>query len=282
MKIGLVMEGGAMRGMFTAGVMDVFMENNIEFAGAIGTSAGAVFGCNYKSRQIGRVIRYNKRFCRNRRYASVRNLILTGNLYGEDFAYHKLPNELDVFDTKVFSESEMEFYVCTTDVVTGGARYHKCTDGKERDTEWMRASASMPLVSRIVEVDGYKMLDGGMADSIPIKKMEDLGYEKNVVILTQPYDYVKAPNGALPLMRMRYRKYPRFVESVKNRHINYNETTRYIKEGEKEGRMLVIRPEESLKIGKIERDEDALERVYQIGRKTGEKYLSRVREFIAD
>ena len=280
MSIGLVMEGGAMRGMFTAGVTDVFMENNIQFSGGIGTSAGAVFGCNYKSHQIGRTIRYNKKYCRDNRYVGFINLITTGDLYGKDFAYDELPNSLDVFDTKTFASSSMDFYVVATDIESGEGVYHKCTDGGRRDTTYMRASASMPLVSNIVEIDGRKMLDGGMADSIPIRAMEKLGYEKNVVILTQPDGFIKTPNKLLPVMRIKYRKYPKFIESLQTRHLRYNETIEYIKEGEKKGNIFVIRPNEHLNIGAMERNPDELERVYQIGRRTAFEKLDEIKKFM--
>ena len=280
MAIGLVLEGGAMRGMFTAGVTDVFMENGIEFDGAMGTSAGAVFGCNYKSKQIGRTIRYNTKYCRDSRYVGLKNLILTGDLYGKDFAYNELPNKLDIFDTDTFKNSPMEFYVVATDVETGEAVYHKCTDGGERDTTYMRASASMPLVSRIVEIDGKKMLDGGMADSIAIREMERMGYTKNVIILTQPIDFVKEPNKMLPLMGVKYRKYPEFIKSLETRHNRYNETISYIKEGESAGSMFVIRPESSLNIGAMERNPDELLRVYQAGREIAINKLNELKEFM--
>ena len=280
MSIGLVMEGGAMRGMFTAGVTDVLMENDIQFDGGIGTSAGAVFGCNYKSHQIGRTIRYNKKYCRDSRYVGFKNLITTGDLYGKDFAYDELPNKLDVFDTKTFASSPMDFYVVATDIESGKGVYHKCTDGGRRDTTYMRASASMPLVSNIVEIDGRKMLDGGMADSIPIRAMEKLGYEKNVVILTQPDGFIKTPNKLLPVMRIKYRKYPKFIESLQTRHLRYNETIEYIKESEKEGNIFVVRPNEHLNIGAMERNPDELERVYQIGRRTALEKLDEIKKFI--
>lgn len=280
MAIGLVLEGGAMRGMFTAGVTDVLMENGIEFDGAIGTSAGAVFGCNYKSRQIGRTIRYNKKYCRDSRYVGFKNLIMTGDLYGRDFAYNELPNKLDIFDKETFSKHPMEFYVVATDVQTGEAVYHRCTDGGERDTTYMRASASMPLVSNIVEVDGRKMLDGGMADSIAIKEMERMGYRKNVIILTQPDGFIKEPNKMLPVMRIKYRKYPEFIKSLETRHTRYNETIDYITEGERKGSMFVIRPERPLEIGAMEKKPDELERVYQTGRETALKRLDELKEFM--
>ena len=162
MKRALIMEGGAMRGMFTCGVIDVFMENEIAFDGAIGVSAGAVFGCNYKSRQIGRAIRYNKRFARDQRYCSLRSWIRTGNLYGDDFCYRILPDILDPFDRETFRRNPMPFHVVATDIVTGEPVFHLCTDGGKEDIEWMRASSSMPLVSRPVTLDGHLLLDGSL------------------------------------------------------------------------------------------------------------------------
>lgn len=282
MKTGLIMEGGAMRGMFTAGVMDVLMENGVCFDGAVGTSAGAVFGCNYKSRQIGRVIRYNKKYCRDKRFASVRSLIKTGDLYGADFGYNQIPNVLDKFDTDAYKSSPMEFYAVCTDMETGGAVYHKCENADERDIEWMRASASMPLVSRIVEIDGYTLSDGGIADSIPVKYFESLGYDRNVVILTQPSGYVKRKNKLVPVIRLKYgKKYPKFVEAVAARHEHYNETVRYIKEKERAGEMLVIQPPEALNIKHVEHSADELERVYRVGRETAEKKTEEVKRFLS-
>ena len=282
MKKGLVMEGGAMRGMFTAGVTDVLMENNIEFDGAVGTSAGAAFGCNYKSKQIGRTIRYNKKYCRDKRFVSVRSLIMTGDLYGRDFSYRLLPDELDPFDYDTFSENPMEFYTVSTNVESGKAEYHKCTDGRYTDLEWIRASASMPLMANIVEIDGKKMLDGGVADSVALKFMESIGYEKNLVILTQPKGYEKKPNRFLPLIKIKYKKYPKFIDAAERRHIVYNEDIRYIEEREKEGRVFVIRPEESLNIGAAEKNPDELERVYQIGRRVAEEKLEEFKKWLSE
>ena len=189
MKKGLILEGGAMRGMFTAGVIDVMMENGIEFDGAIGVSAGAAFGCNYKSRQIGRAIRYNMRFCNDPRYCGLRTLLKTGDLYSKDFCYKEVPLKHDIFDFETFRNNPMEFYVVCTDVETGKPVYKKCDNFDNNNFEWIRASASMPIVSNIVEIDGTKLLDGGVADSIPIRYFESIGYDKNVVILTQPRGY---------------------------------------------------------------------------------------------
>lgn len=275
------MEGGAMRGLFTAGVIDVMMENDFTFDGAIGVSAGAVFGCNYKSHQIGRVLRYNTRFCKDPRYAGFRSLIKTGDLYGADFCYGEIPNKLDRFDTDTYQNSNMDFYVVCTDVKTGRPVYHNCKTGDEHDIKWMRASASMPMVSRIVEVDGYQLLDGGIADSIPIRKFQQLGYDKNVIILTQPLDYVKQKNKMLPLMRVTMRKYPKVIEAVARRHDVYNETTAYIRALEKQGKVLVIRPNQLLNIAQVVHDPKELNRVYQIGRAEALHRLEDIRKFLA-
>ena len=279
-KTALIMEGGAMRGMFTCGVIDVFMEYGIDFEAAVGISAGAVFGCNYKSRQIGRPVRYNKTYSRDPRYCSVQSLIKTGDLYGVDFCYRELPDELDVFDRKTFEENPMKFYIGATDVETGKVIFHLCTDGGEKDLKWMQASASMPIVSRIVETDGYKLLDGGIADSVPYRYMEDLGYTKNVIILTQPKGYRKKKSPIVPMMRLALRKYPAVVDAMARRHIVYNEQMTEINRRESEGIAFVIRPPEALGIGRTEKDPEELERVYQIGRAEALRRIGELREFL--
>lgn len=281
MKKGLILEGGAMRGMFTAGVIDVMMEHDIVFDGAIGVSAGAVFGCNYKSHQIGRSLRYNTKFCQDPRYASFRSLLTTGDLYGADFCYNEIPNKLDPFDLETYRNSPMEFYVVCTDVETGKPVYQKCMTGDAHDILWMRASASMPLVSRIVEVDGYKLLDGGISDSIPIRQFQKLGYDRNIIILTQPLDYVKPKNQMVPLLRVMMRKYPNLVRTMRFRHDIYNATTAYIRKLEQKGRVLVIRPEAPLGIARVEHDPKELTRVYQLGRDVAEKRLEEMQTFLA-
>lgn len=280
MKRGLVLEGGAMRGMFSAGILDVMMERGIPFDGIMGVSAGAVFGCNYKSNQPGRVLRYNLRFCQDPRYCSFRSYLKTGDLYGADFCYRAIPDELDPFDTETYRNSPIDFYVVGADVETGLPVYHNCRDGGKEDLQWFRASASMPLAAQVVEVGGYRLLDGGMADSIPVKKMEDLGYEKNVVVLTQPLGFVKEKNSALPLMRIALRKYPKLLETMAHRHERYNETTAYIREQERKGNLFVLRPEAPLEIGKVEHDREKIQAVYDLGRNVMEKRLDALREYL--
>ena len=281
MKTGLVLEGGALRGLFTAGVLDVMMEHDLTADAVVGVSAGAVFGCNFKSRQIGRTIRYNKKYCREWRYGSFRSLLLTGDYYGADFCYRRIPEELDVFDADTFQKTDMTFDVVCTDVDTGEAVYHRCSTAMGEDLKWMRASASMPLVSRPVQIDGKKYLDGGIADSIPLHYMENLGYPHSIVILTQPLGFCKEPNRLLPLMRLLLgKKYPHMIRALSKRHEAYNAMTKEIEQKKKAGRLLVIRPESALHIGAGSHDANEMERVYQLGRAMGEKRLVDIQSFI--
>ncbi len=269
-----------MRGMFTCGVLDVFMENGIRFDGAAGISAGATFGCNYKSRQPGRAVRYNMKYSRDPRYCSLRSLIRTGDLYGADFCYRAIPEELDPFDYDTFRSDPMEFYVGATDVKTGKPVYHLCTDAGENDMLWIRASASMPVVSRVVKVDGYELLDGGITDSVPFDYMESIGYRRNVIVLTQPEGYTKKKSSLSGLVRLFLGKYPKAAEAMENRYMMYNGQMRQIEEREKSGASLVIRPPEALGIKRTEKDPKELERVYRIGREEGLRSLSDVRAFL--
>ena len=232
---GLVLEGGAMRGLFSAGVLDVFMENGIKFDNVIGVSAGACFGCNYVSGQIGRAIRYNMKYAKDKRYCSVSSLIKTGDIFGAEFCYHTLPMELDRFDEAAFIESGIPFYLVVTDVETGEAGYHKMEDASHTEMEWMRASSSMPLVSNIVNIDGGKYLDGGVSDSIPLRASEALGCDRNVTILTKPRGYRKSYDRTIPLMKLKYRDHPNLIRAMKIRHIAYNEQFEYCLRQEKSG-----------------------------------------------
>lgn len=281
MKKCLVLEGGAMRGLFTAGVLDVFMENGLEFDGAAGISAGAVFGSNYKSRQIGRTVRYNKRFCKDKRYGSFSSWVKTGDIFDVDFCYHTIPDELDVFDRKTFSENPMDFWVGATNAATGKAEYHLCTDGGKNDLDWMRASASIPFVSKLVEVEGMELTDGGTSDSIPYRFMtEKQGYEKCVTILTREPGYKKKKMKFMPVLKQLMKKYPNLVEALKSRHTRYNELCDYMEERVKAGENYIIRPPYALEISKIEKNPDKMEKVYQIGRAEALKHLEKVREFL--
>lgn len=280
MKTGLVLEGGAMRGLFTAGVLDVMMEQGFTVDGIIGVSAGAAFGCNYKSGQKGRALRYNLNYSKDRRYCSLYSLLRTGDLYGADFCYHEIPEKLDVFDTEAFANNPTEFYLVCTDVMSGKPVYHKCETADYACMEWFRASASMPLVSRIVEVDGYQLLDGGISDSVPLKYFESIGYEKNLVILTQPSDYVKGANKMMPLMKRALKKYPALLQTLEKRHLIYNETTEYIRSRKGDDNLLVIQPEQPLPVKRVERNPEILQQVYDIGRETAHKHLEEIKAFL--
>lgn len=278
-RIGLVMEGGAMRGMFTAGVLDVLMENGIEFPAAVGVSAGACFGCNLKSRQIGRVIRYNKRFCRDKRYCSVQSLLKTGDLYGAEFCYHTIPEELDPFDNDAYNENPMAFYVVCTDVLTGKPVYKRLDKVDDECFLWMRASASMPMASKPVTVGGYTLLDGGMSDAIPLRFMQELGFVRNIVILTQPRSYIKKPVNPL-LFKAGLAKYPAMVKVMENRHTMYRYQRDYVFESEKNGKTLVLCPDAALGVSHTEHDPEKLQAVYDEGRRIAKRELDKIKGFM--
>lgn len=277
---GLILEGGAMRGLFTAGVIDEMMEQGVRYDGCIGVSAGAAFGCNYKSHQIGRVLRYNKRFAHEKKYCSWYSWLTTGDLYGADFCYHKLPDELDIMDVKTYNSDPMHFYVTATDTATGKAVYHELDHLDDEAYEWMRASASMPVVSRPVRLMGRSLLDGGISDSIPVKFFESIGYTRNAVVLTQPRGYRKGAQSGMKILARLLKQYPAIVKDLKERHIVYNRELDYIDQREKEGKLFVIAPPHELKIGKTEHDTERMDEVYQIGRQTMKEHISELNQFL--
>lgn len=282
MKKGLILEGGAMRGMFTVGVTDTLMEEGIVFDGAVGVSAGAAFGCNYKSGQIGRAIRYNERFCRDKRYCGLGVLLKTGDYYSTDFCYREVPLKYDVFDFDAFEKNPMEFYVVCTDVETGKSEYHLFEGRNDHDFDWIRASASMPLVSNIVEIDGKKYLDGGISDSIPVEFFERIGYERSVAVLTRPQGYEKKKNRLMPFIRRKYREYPHLVEAMERRHLMYNETLSLIEEKESAGSLFVFRPKEKIPVGRTERDPKKLRLAYEMGREAAKERLEELKEYLGE
>ena len=266
MKTGLVLEGGGMRGLFSAGVMDVMMETGIRFDGIIGVSAGAAFGVNYKSGQVGRALRYNVDYCQDKRYCGIRSLLKTGNLFNTEFCYDEIPLKLDVFDFDAFERDPTAFYITCTDVESGKPVYHEYRGREDHGFDWVRASASLPVVSQMVKIDGRKLLDGGIADSIPVAYFERIGYTKNVVILTQPQGYRKEKNQLLPLIRVKYRHYPNLVKALETRHLMYNAELDLIAEQEKQGNLFVIRPHLPLEVKRMEKDPARLRTCYEMGR----------------
>lgn len=264
MKTGLVLEGGGVRGIYTAGVLDVFLEHEIHFDGVIGVSAGAIHGCSYLSGQKGRSIRYYMKYCADPRFMSFTSLLKTGDLVGVDFCYHEIPEKLDVYDNEAFLRNNTPFYAVCSNVESDKPEYIRMTD-MFRDIDILRASASMPYVSRIVEIGGKKYLDGGSTDSIPVEAFRTMGYGKNVVILTRDIDYRKKPE--MPwLAKWMYRKYPAFVKAQLNRHLEYNRTVERIQELEKEGSIFVIRPSLPPTVGRMENDPQKVRELYDLGR----------------
>ena len=280
MKTGIVVEGGGMRGIYGAGVLDVLLENDIKADGLIGVSAGAIHGCSFVSGQKGRSIRYNLKYSRDPRYMSMRSLIRTGDMFGIDFCYRELPETLDPFDNETFESSSTEYYVTCTDVETGQPVYHRCPSLRGDRIDWVRASASMPLASRIVELDGKKLLDGGVADSIPVMAFRKMGFKKDLVILTRPEGYRKKQNPMLPLIRRAYREYPEFVETAASRHLVYNRELDEISRLELEGEILVIRPSRRIKISRTERRPERIEQMYRLGREDAMKAFSGIKAFM--
>jgi predicted patatin/cPLA2 family phospholipase len=279
-KIGLVLEGGGHRGIYTAGILDVFAQNNISFDGIMGVSAGCIHGVSFLSGQIGRSVRYTTRFCNNPSYMSFKSLIKTGDFFNVDFCYYKLPETLDPFDNDAFDKNPTPFYAVCSDVKTGKAVYHKCDSVRGEKIKWIQASASMPLAAKIVKIDEGEFLDGGIADSIPIKKMQELGYSKNIVILTQEAGYRKKPNSLLPLIKRVYKKYPELINAIQNRHVIYNQQLDYLEEQEKLGNVIIIRPSQKPQAGRIEKDKEKILSTYNLGRNDAEKLLETVKNFI--
>lgn len=277
-RTGLVLEGGGMRGIYTAGVLDVFLERGIEFDGVIGVSAGVVHGCSFLAGQKGRSIRYYKRYCRDWRFMSMRNLLLTGDMVGEKFCYHDLPERLDPFDYEAFKRCCTEFYAVCSNVVTGRAEYLRMQDMRKH-VDIMRASASLPCISKMVRINGKKYLDGACTDSIPVRAFRRMGFRRNVVILTREEGYVKQAEVSR-LVRLRYWRYPRFLQALENRHLRYNEKIRYIRRLEQAGEVFVLRPSRKLTIGRMEHNPRELQRTYNLGRRDARRHMEELMKWL--
>ena len=281
MKTALVLEGGAKRGIYTAGILDVLAENNITTDAVFGVSAGAIHGCTYVAGQIGRSIRYNMKYGNDPRFMSIRNWIKTGNVVDTDFCYYELPEVLDPFDHKSFEKSKITFYAVCSNVETGKAEYIHCKELRQgKGINYIRASASLPFFSKIVETDGKKLLDGGICDSIPLKASQNLGYEKNIVIMTRPQSYRKKKSNNAWLAKLVYRKFPKFAEAIINRHTMYNNEVEYINSQKAFGKTLVLQPKEELDIGRMESDLAKVKNVYEIGRADAIANLEKIKEFL--
>ncbi|MBE6453056.1 MAG: patatin family protein [Alphaproteobacteria bacterium] len=279
-KTGLVLEGGAKRGIYTAGVLDVFMENNIRFDAVVGVSAGAIHGCSYVSKQRGRGIRYNLKYNNNYKFMSIRSWLLSGNIVDTQFAYHDLPERLDIYDNETFIKSDTQFYVTVSDVVSGNPEYILCKD-MFADIDYLRASASMPFVSQIVEVNNKKYLDGGITDSIPLHACRKLGFTKNVVIATRPQGYRKKAFKHQWLAKLIYGKYPNFINAMINRHKMYNQEIEQMEKEAEAGNIVLIRPSRFINISKMETNPDIIQDMYNLGRQDALSILDRIKSFLS-
>ena len=263
MKTCLVLEGGALRGIYTAGVLDEFMKEKIKVDAIIGVSMGSLIGLNYMSNQPGRALRYNLKYCPNPNYIGWLSFLRTRDIVNKQFAYYDLVSTLDPFDFHTFDQSKTKFYCTVTNVLTGKAEYIEIKDAKN-EIEIIRAGASMPGVSKIVEVGKGKYLDGGIADSIPVLKAIEMGYDKIIVVLTRPFGYYKKPSK-MRFLGMLYQKYPNFQKCLSNRNRHYNETIDTILKLEKEGKIFVVRPSKKVPIKRIEHNPKIVQEQYDLG-----------------
>lgn len=263
-KAGLVVEGGGMRGVYSAGVLDFFIEKDLFFENNYGVSAGACHLCSYLAKQYKRAFRVNVDYLDDKRYCSVHSLLKTGNLFGAEMLYDIIPNELDLFDYDTYNKNKSNFYAVITNINTGKPEYVKIGDLK-KDIIYVRASSSLPLLAQNVKINDKEYLDGGISDSIPIKKSIADGNKKNIVILTRDKTYRKEKNSLMPIMKLKYKKYPNFVKAMANRHIVYNETLDFIKALEKNRDVFVIRPKKPVTIGRTEKNREKLEALYNDG-----------------
>ncbi len=271
-----------MRGLFTAGVLDVLMENNVTFDATVGVSAGAAFGVNMKSKQIGRVLRYNLRFAGKPYYASWKSWRRSGNLYAENFCFHIIPEKLDVFDKKTFMANPMEFWCVATDAATGEPVYHKLRDAGYVDLEWIRASSSIPFFAHPVAIKGHYYFDGGVSDSVPYDFLVKNNFDKKVVITTQPKEYRKKQSKLFPIEKVILREYPAVLKKLATRAEDYNAVLDEIQRDEDNGETFVIRPPYPLNIGTVESDKDEIKRVYEVGCEEGKKILPGLVEYLKD
>ncbi len=279
-KRGLVCEGGGMRGIYTAGVLDVMGENGLHFDGVVGVSAGAIHASSFLAAQHGRSVRFYLAFCRDPRFMGIRSWIKTGDFVSHSFCYQDIPNQLVPFDFDALEASKSAFYITSTDIETGKAYYHRAYTIRGDEMQALRASASLPIVSKIVGYDGHKLLDGGTADSIPVEFIRSQGYKKTVVILTQPDGYQKSPEP-LKLFKLIYRKFPNYIESMRTRHERYNATLALIKELEAAGEIFVFRPSHKIRIKRLERNPAKILDMYELGRQDALKRMEELKQFLA-
>ena len=280
MKTVLILEGGAMRGLYTAGVLDVLLDHpEIRFDAVAGVSAGALFGINYKSRQRDRALRYNVKYCDDEGYFSMRSYVKTGDLMNREFCFDKLPNELDPFDYDAYRENPLAFYAVVTNLLTGQAEYPLLDDLKRAEQmEYLRASGSLPFLSRPVMIDHVPYLDGGVADSIPVRHFLDAGFDRAVVVLTRPKGYRKS--GLIAGAHLKYPRYPFFADALMNRNLVYNRTCDEVETLENEGTIFVLRPSRDVGVKRTESDRNKLQELYEVGTSDSESNLPAILDYL--
>lgn len=277
--ISIILEGGGHRGIYSAGILDVLYENNLIADAVFGVSAGAIHGASYASGQVGRSIRYTTRFCNDKRYMGFGSLLATGDYFNEEFCYHQIPEVLDPYDNEAFEKSPVKLYIVATNVYSGQPIYHLCTSLKGNHIKWLQGSASMPLVSKPVQVDGYTLLDGGISDSIPLVAAEEKGYKKNIVILTQPEGYRKKQNSLLPLIKIVLRKFPHLLKAMENRHVHYNNALDIIERKAKNNEIILLRPSRNLGVSRTEKNPEKIQSLYELGRQDALENLEKIKNF---
>ena len=278
-KIGLILEGGGMRGIYTAGVLDFFIDKNIEVDLVVGVSAGGCHAASYLSKQYNRAFRTNIDYLDDKDYISFKNLIKNGSIFGMDLMFNKIPNELYPYDYETFNKSKSKFIVVTTNCDTGKAEYFQLNDMK-KDIIYLQASCSIPMFANIVEINGFKLLDGGVSDSIPIEYALKQGCNKNIVILTRDKTYVKSKVRFLSLVKRKYKKYPKLVKSIANRHLKYNKTLNLIRSLEEKNEIFVIQPKYPVKVSQVEKNKDKLIKLYNDGYNDAKNSYEKIIEFI--
>lgn len=280
-QAGLVLEGGGMKGVYTAGVLDFFLDKNIEFSSVYGVSAGACSMCSFLAKQRGRARDVTVDYLDTKQYCSAESLIFTGDLFNVDMCYHLIPDYLYPFDHETFDKYTGKAYSVVTNIRTGKAEYLRVRDLR-KEIDSIRASASLPLVSRNVKIGSEKYLDGGISDSIPIERSILDGNRKNIVVLTKEEDYVRKPAGSaqLALIKARYLKYPEIYKRMANRHLDYNRQMAFLSEQVKNGQAYVIRPLKASKVGRIEKNREVLLELYQEGYEEAAGHYDRMMEYL--
>ena len=270
-----------MRGAYTAGIIDALLEHDMNFEYCYGISSGATHATTYLSRQRGRAIQIVTDYIKDKRYFSIKNLIKTGNLFNVDFIYDTIPHELNPYDYETAKNNPAKFFVGVINMETSKGEFLRVNDIEE---EYMKvcASMSLPLIANMVEIDGQRYLDGGIADSLPIQRSINDGNKKSVLVLTQDATYRKKLDKILPLVAIKYRKFPGFVYMVKTRHIRYNASLDQIEEEEKAGRAFVLRPKKPVKIGRLELNREKMLALYREGYEDGIEAMPRLKAFLED